>query len=307
MKKTKKYRKSIENKIKRANFKEALNELEDFIKVINDKDLNIQILTLHARFNTEFKRYLNGLTKDSEEQNKIIYALIYLLEEAEEIAKEKISKIEEEKYFHRDYRNLLIDEFKKYLDERERKLLNQEINYDSLTEFLYSRFPGYSLVKTFGFIETFPQLLNEFGYKAITELQDLLDRTEEARLKFNIEETFGKSAVRELFIALGMVHDEAIKEFALEKDIELIKKYRYLIKRKINKNVVANFVQPPTIEVIKQLVDKEIMNEEGMGSGSPYFKFIRLQNLLTKDETVSFLQDVLTKDETERLQNHLSV
>jgi len=179
MKKPKKYRESIENKIKRANFKEALNELEDFIKVINDKDLNIQILTLHARFNSEFKRYLSGLTKNLEEQNKIIYALTHLLEEAEEIAKEKISKIEEEKYFHRDYRNMLIDEFKKYLD-----------------------------------------------------LQELLDKTEDAREKFNTEETFGKSAARELFVALGMKEGEAIDQFSLSEDRELIKKYKHLVKKK---------------------------------------------------------------------------
>ena len=81
----------IRELIKKVRFEDALNELENFIQEIGDKELDKEIIALTARYNREVKEGRLGIKSDYENQNKIIYAITQILNEAKEIAIEKVT------------------------------------------------------------------------------------------------------------------------------------------------------------------------------------------------------------------------
>lgn len=81
--------KSIREHIKKIRFEEALSELDVFIGEIDDKALDKEIVALTARYNTEAKEGRIGTKNGYENQNKIIYAITEVLNEAKELAIEK--------------------------------------------------------------------------------------------------------------------------------------------------------------------------------------------------------------------------
>ena len=80
---------AIRTNVKKAQFKDALSKLDELGIAIGNAELNSRILLLQARYNQEFKSYLDGLSAGREEFNKIILATTYVLQDAAEIAAEK--------------------------------------------------------------------------------------------------------------------------------------------------------------------------------------------------------------------------
>ena len=81
--------KIIRENIKKIRFEDALSELEEFIGEIGAKELDKEIIALTARYNAEAKEGRLGLKNDYENQNKIIFAITEVLNEAKELAIEK--------------------------------------------------------------------------------------------------------------------------------------------------------------------------------------------------------------------------
>ncbi len=79
----------IRELIKKVRFENAPNQLEKFIEEIGDKELDKEIIVLTARYNQEVKEGRFGIKNDYENQNKIIYAIAQILNDAKEIAIEK--------------------------------------------------------------------------------------------------------------------------------------------------------------------------------------------------------------------------
>ncbi|HHH52411.1 MAG TPA: hypothetical protein ENK91_02025, partial [Bacteroidetes bacterium] len=72
----------IRELIKKVRFEDALTELENFIQEIGDKELDKEIIALTARYNQEVKEGRLGIKSDYENQNKIIYTITQILNEA---------------------------------------------------------------------------------------------------------------------------------------------------------------------------------------------------------------------------------
>lgn len=134
MKKNNEYKQSITNKIKKARFQEALDELEEYAEYIDDRSLIAQVITLHARFSIDFKNHLNGLAKNSEERNKIILALSHLLDEAYDIATEKIEESSQNTSYYLLYLEYLSNIKKEF---QEVKTKTKKMKYGIETESIY--------------------------------------------------------------------------------------------------------------------------------------------------------------------------
>jgi len=80
------YYTEVSNEIKRGKFEKALKKLEDFIGELPENPLDIQLLSLWARYNVLKQKSNLGILEDEKERDKLIYNLIELLKEAEEIA-----------------------------------------------------------------------------------------------------------------------------------------------------------------------------------------------------------------------------
>ena len=114
----------IRNYIKKAQFQRALNHLDEFSKLIGDKELDREVLMLNARFSSEFKEYLNGIKSSKEDLNLILLSITYVLNEAIELAEDKFkeeTKIEtnqdfiekitlESNNFHKSIKGLSLNE-----------------------------------------------------------------------------------------------------------------------------------------------------------------------------------------------------
>lgn len=107
--------------------------------------------------------------------------------------------------------------------------LQMRINLDNLREYLMNKFPKLPLETSKDVINIFPEMLKRYKYITIQDLDNLLEKTISARIAFNREESFGKSAVRELFIALGLVNPEAEVEFTILNDRYLLDKFRSFV------------------------------------------------------------------------------
>lgn len=94
-----------------------------------------------------------------------------------------------------------------------------EINDVSIKSYLKVKFPTLKLESKTGVLNDFPKILKDYGYSSFTQLDELLKVTELARKNFHLDDTFGVSAARELFIALGLVKPNAEKQFVHEEDI----------------------------------------------------------------------------------------
>lgn len=110
--------------------------------------------------------------------------------------------------------------------------LKENINLDNLIEYLKNKFPNLKLETSKGVLNNFPSMLKEYNYNTLHDIEILLERTKEARELFNEDETFGKAAARELFIALGLANSKAESEFALDDDIALLRIHRNKVKHK---------------------------------------------------------------------------
>ena len=120
-----------------------------------------------------------------------------------------------------EFRNKRFD-YKSELKTNKDKLLEQPINYDSIIEYMKFKFPELDLVISHGFLESFPQFLNQYGYFIINDIESLLTRTSEKRKLFNEREDFGRSAAREIFVAVGFDRPESRVEFAIDRDVMLL-------------------------------------------------------------------------------------
>lgn len=162
-----------------------------------------------------------GYKRENEVQ-KDIYRKLYALSGAFETADDQLVQIKQRRFEY-------INEIRRNL---ELSNLTEKINLDNLTEYLKRKFPILDLETTLGAVNNFPTMLKKYGYVTLQSIDKLLEITEDARVFFNKEETWGKSAARELFIALGLVEEKAEGEFALDDDIILIRKFRHLVSEK---------------------------------------------------------------------------
>lgn len=84
----------VREAIKLANFDDALQLLEKFIKETSqetsdpDLDLDTQLLSLTARYNSDLKNQRMGLTTNKEVQNSLIFSMTQLLKDTRKIALE---------------------------------------------------------------------------------------------------------------------------------------------------------------------------------------------------------------------------
>jgi ppGpp synthetase/RelA/SpoT-type nucleotidyltranferase len=108
--------------------------------------------------------------------------------------------------------------------------LSEEINLDNFKEYLNRKFPEMRLETTMGAVNNFPKLLKKYGYNTLQDVEDLLNKTHKVRELFNSHETWGKSAAREVFIALGLVQKNSDIEFALAEDRYLLNQLRPMVR-----------------------------------------------------------------------------
>lgn len=121
---------------------------------------------------------------------------------------------------------------KKIQSEQPYKLLQEEINRESLLEYLKQKFPDMELVASDDkelIINSFPSMLKKYNLKNILDIENILKATEKARIAFNEDENFGKAAYRELFIGLALINRDFRDELGLKMDKILVEKYEYLV------------------------------------------------------------------------------
>ena len=80
----------IRKTLSKGRIEEALVSLDKFIQEIGDRDLDNRIVNMAARYHSDVKDKLNGLRDTNKEQNQIINALIGLLADSKEVAKDKL-------------------------------------------------------------------------------------------------------------------------------------------------------------------------------------------------------------------------
>jgi len=129
--------KNIRALIKKVKFEDALQELEDFIELTGDKELDKEVIALTARYNIDKKAGRIGVKSDYKNQNEIIYAITDVLNETKEIAFEKATM---EKGEELDKLNELGNEIINRLEKMtmlmiEGKLLEMENRYAEHTPF----------------------------------------------------------------------------------------------------------------------------------------------------------------------------
>ena len=81
----------IKGNIGGAKFENALNNLDEFIQKVADKELDNQIISLRARYKVYLRNEAKGTPTGNEDMNKIINALTQILSEVKELALEKIT------------------------------------------------------------------------------------------------------------------------------------------------------------------------------------------------------------------------
>ena len=111
----------IKRKIRRARFSEALDDLDTLIEELGDKELDKMFTLLSARFNSDFKDYINGLKVSDTETIKIIQSLNELLSEAEKMAEELSSVQKTDSNIDEDYTQLEKIAYIKLIHIKERK------------------------------------------------------------------------------------------------------------------------------------------------------------------------------------------
>lgn len=85
-KKINNYYVQVRNEIKKGKFENAFKKLENFIEELPENLLDIQLISLSARYSILKQKSNLGIIEDENERNKLIYSLLELLNEAKEIA-----------------------------------------------------------------------------------------------------------------------------------------------------------------------------------------------------------------------------
>lgn len=88
IKKINSYVENIRNEIKQGKFDNAISRLEEFINELPNDNLDIQLLSLTARYNLLKQKSGLGVLQDDNEINKLIYNLIELLNDAKQVAED---------------------------------------------------------------------------------------------------------------------------------------------------------------------------------------------------------------------------
>ena len=81
----------IRELIRKGKIKEALDHLDQFVRAINDNQIEKDFLLLSAQYHSEEKLLNLNLSSAKERGNNIIYALIILLGEAKEAAMKNLT------------------------------------------------------------------------------------------------------------------------------------------------------------------------------------------------------------------------
>ncbi len=119
--------KDIRNFVQKAQFQRALTSFDKLSQLLADKELDSSIIMLSARYNSEFKEYINGTKSSRVDFNKIILAMTHVLNEATDLADYKfrdeakvdsrddlIEKISlESDFFHKAIKGLNLSEERK--------------------------------------------------------------------------------------------------------------------------------------------------------------------------------------------------
>jgi len=80
---------SVRSSLKRGRFKEALENLDAFIKSVDDSEIEDIFISLSARYNKEMKDEMLGTKGGEIDQNKMIRSITSLLRLTKELAIEK--------------------------------------------------------------------------------------------------------------------------------------------------------------------------------------------------------------------------
>lgn len=84
----------IINLIKSDKIKKAISEIDIIVQKISDKEIQNQFILACNRWKKEEKSFLNGLSVDKSESNRVIYSFIDLVQEIQEI--EKTNKLNDD-------------------------------------------------------------------------------------------------------------------------------------------------------------------------------------------------------------------
>lgn len=147
--------------------------------------------------------------------------------------------------FERDLRKHLISSVKDFIrnysksytiqpeiidEPDESEFINQEINVQTLVEYLQKKFPKIPVRLEVDELSAFPRFLNRYGYQKLRDIDELLADTKDAREKFMKEQTFGKYGLREVFVAVGLKNKDSRIDFALPHDKQLLEKFEGFVK-----------------------------------------------------------------------------
>lgn len=131
----------------------------------------------------------------------------------------------------RDERNHYRDSVKSKLDSKN-NFLNQELNLDTLTEYLKWKFPSIKVMNRESVLSRHLAALLRYGHTRLTDLDSLIERTKDARTEMNKDKP-SFSATGELGRALAFERPQYRLEGRWnEKSRSLFKKYEGLLAKK---------------------------------------------------------------------------